>query len=241
MQRSIRPGRPWSLTLGLVLTWSVLAGTAGAQVFDITSPPAGAVVSPGETVTLMWTGGDPAWMVDVALIDETVGVVALWIELTGPNDGSLTWVVPSSLPGEGPCGHTYRFYVQESSQATWTYGPEFSVSCGLSVAIDVKPGSFPNSINPRSRGRIPVAVLTTDSFDAASVDPESVVFGPAAASPAKARLDDADGDGDLDLILHFRTQETGIACGDTAAALMGLTYDGQEIEGTDSVKTVGCR
>jgi hypothetical protein len=33
------------------------------------------------------------------------------------------------------------------------------------VAIDIKPGSWPNSINLRSRGVIPVAILTTDSFE----------------------------------------------------------------------------
>jgi hypothetical protein len=44
--------------------------------------------------------------------------------------------------------------------------------------IDIKPGSFPNSINPRSKGVIPVAILTTDTFDATTVDPLSVTFGP---------------------------------------------------------------
>ncbi len=32
------------------------------------------------------------------------------------------------------------------------------------VSIDIKPGSFPNSISPRSKGVIPVAILTTDSL-----------------------------------------------------------------------------
>jgi hypothetical protein len=43
--------------------------------------------------------------------------------------------------------------------------------------IDVKPGSFPNSINVRSAGVIPVAILTTGAFDAAAVDPTTVLFG----------------------------------------------------------------
>ncbi len=49
-----------------------------------------------------------------------------------------------------------------------------------------------------------------------------------------------DSDGDLDLMLHFRTQGTGIQCGDTEASLTGETFDGQAIQGTDSVVTVGC-
>jgi len=36
----------------------------------------------------------------------------------------------------------------------------------LTVAIDIKPGSDPNAINPNSKGVIPVAILTTPEFDA---------------------------------------------------------------------------
>jgi hypothetical protein len=109
--------------------------------------------------------------------------------------------------------------------------------------IDIKPGSFPNSINPRSKGVIPVAVLTTSSFDATAVDPATVLFGPAGteATPVHSALEDVDGDGDADIILHFKTQDTGIVCGDTSASLTGETSGGQVIEGSDSIKTVGCK
>jgi hypothetical protein len=111
------------------------------------------------------------------------------------------------------------------------------------VAIDIKPGGFPNSINPRSHGRIPVAILTTDSFDATTVDSTTVRFGATGteAAPIRWALEDGDGDGDTDLILYFSTEATGIECGDTNASLTGETVGGQEIEGLDSVNTVGCR
>lgn len=111
------------------------------------------------------------------------------------------------------------------------------------VAIDIKPGSDPNSINPRSRGVIPVAILTTDTFDAATVDPTTVLFGATGTevAPAHFALEDVDRDGDTDLILHFNTQQTGIQCGDTSATLAGETFSGQMIEGSDSIKTVGCK
>jgi hypothetical protein len=113
----------------------------------------------------------------------------------------------------------------------------------LGVPIDIKPGSLPNSINPRSQGSIPVMVVTTPSFDAATVDATSVRFGATGseASPEQSALEDEDGDGDLDLVLHFRTQQTGIVCGTTSASLTGQTLGGQPIEGTDSVRTVGCK
>jgi hypothetical protein len=79
----------------------------------------------------------------------------------------------------------------------------------LSVQIDVKPGSDPNSINLASNGRIAVAIFTTDDFDASQVDAGTVVF--AGASAVHSALEDVDGDGDLDMVLHFQVQETNLA------------------------------
>jgi hypothetical protein len=90
---------------------------------------------------------------------------------------------------------------------------------------------------------IPLAILTTENFDATAVNPMSVRFGPNGAVEAHGRghFEDADGDGDLDLILHFRIQDTDIQCGATLASLKGVTFSGQAISGSDSINTVGCR
>jgi hypothetical protein len=113
----------------------------------------------------------------------------------------------------------------------------------LIVDIDIKPGSDPNSINPKSKGNIPVAILTTDDFDAATVAPASVRFGKTGAEAAavKSALEDVDGDGDSDMILHFKTKDTGIACGDTSASLTGTTSAGNAISGSDSIQTISCK
>ena len=111
------------------------------------------------------------------------------------------------------------------------------------VSIDIKPGSFPNSIDPRSKGVVPVAILSTNIFNAITVDPASVYFGAVGteATPLRSAREDVDHDGVMDMIFHFRTQDTGIICGTTSASLKGNTFGGQMIKGTDSVNTVGCK
>ncbi|MFL5382544.1 MAG: hypothetical protein ACJ8GN_08550 [Longimicrobiaceae bacterium] len=111
------------------------------------------------------------------------------------------------------------------------------------IQVDVKPGDAPNSINPRSLGVIPVAVLTDGDFDAATLDPSTVRFGATGteAAPVHVSSADVDGDADLDAIFHFETRQTGIACGTTSVALTGKTFAGTPVRGTDSVRTVGCR
>jgi hypothetical protein len=111
------------------------------------------------------------------------------------------------------------------------------------VLIDVKPGTFPNTVNPASKGVIPVAIRTTDTFDAFTVNPSTVRFGLTGteAIPKHLGVEDVGRDGTLDLIFHFETEDTGIVCGTTSVALTGQTWTGQAFRGFDSVQTVGCR
>lgn len=118
----------------------------------------------------------------------------------------------------------------------------FAITMPRLVEIDIKPGSYPNSINPNAGGVIPVAILTTDDFDASNVDPETVALdGEGARSKGKSgkfgSLEDVDGDGDLDLVVQIENVITW-DLNATEAMLTGETYDGIFIEGTDSVRIV---
>jgi len=119
----------------------------------------------------------------------------------------------------------------------------------LEITIDVKPGGVTNSINADSKGVVPVAVLTTSIADGDaidfdpwdSIDVTTLAFGPALVAPSmEPKADDVDLDGDLDMILHFKTQAIGITCGDTELGLTALTYGGQTATGTDTIVTLGC-
>jgi hypothetical protein len=111
------------------------------------------------------------------------------------------------------------------------------------VVMDIKPGDGPNTLNPRSNGVIPVAILTTEQFDATSIDVPSLRFGATGeeASAVRAIFDDVDGDGDPDLLVFFRSRDTGIDCKTLFTYISGKTSTGADIAGTDSVNVVGCR
>lgn len=104
-----------------------------------------------------------------------------------------------------------------------------------SVKIDIKPGSDPNSINLKSKGVVAVALLTEESFDATTIDQATVVF--ASAKPVRWTIEDVDGDGDLDVVFHFNTQELKLDGTSTEATLTGnILSTGQSIQGTDTVR-----
>lgn len=111
------------------------------------------------------------------------------------------------------------------------------------VSIDIKPGSFPNSINLGSGGTVPVAIFSTSAFDATAIDPTTVTL---ASAPVKlkgkgtpmASFEDLNGDGLLDLVVHVSTEALQLSETDTQAILEGQTLSGISIRGTDSVRVV---
>jgi hypothetical protein len=113
----------------------------------------------------------------------------------------------------------------------------------LQASIQIKPPSAePVSVNPRAQGVTPVAILTTTDFDATLVDAATVRFGPnAARNSSPATLQDINGDGKPDLVLHFRDQDAGIGCGATTATLTGKTLTQQSFGGSEAIRTVGCK
>ncbi len=116
--------------------------------------------------------------------------------------------------------------------------------------VDIKPGSFPNPVNLKSKGVLPVAILGTTDFDVKDVDFDSLRFGDpllidnggTAVSPLRSSLVDISGDGLLDLTLKFSTRdlvEFGALGFDTIEGLLtGLLKDGTSIEGMDSIRIV---
>jgi hypothetical protein len=114
------------------------------------------------------------------------------------------------------------------------------------VDLDIKPGSYPNSINcDNQKEDIAVAVLTTEDFDATTVDHTTVTFEGASETHVDKKTgeprrheEDVDQDGDIDLVFHFRQGESNLSCESTEGILVGETYAGVPIEGSDSVRMI---
>lgn len=122
---------------------------------------------------------------------------------------------------------------------THLYSPFVSVIEGfpLSARVDVQSGAF----NPRSRQPIQAAILSTSNLDATSVDPTTVRLGATGTevAPVRFTLDDANGDGSTDMILHFEPRLMGLSCKSTHVVLRGEAF-GAEIAGWDLITTTGC-
>jgi len=112
----------------------------------------------------------------------------------------------------------------------------------MTVTIDIKPGEGPAPINTKSKGTIPVAVLSSPTFDAfAQVDQTSLSFGHTGSEKSLAFCSgpqDVNGDGLLDLVCHFNTLLTQFQGGDTKGILKGKILGGNTMMGTDSVVVV---
>ncbi|MBM4024368.1 MAG: leucine-rich repeat domain-containing protein [Planctomycetes bacterium] len=117
--------------------------------------------------------------------------------------------------------------------------------CAKQVTIDIKPDSYPNSINLGSKGLIPVAILSDTNFDATAIDPSSVLLcGAPVALRGKAGKYvadevDVDNDGLVDLVLQVETKNFDPnLLQDGYAILTGTTFVGEYIEGKDEVTIV---
>lgn len=113
----------------------------------------------------------------------------------------------------------------------------------LEVPIFIRPGSpQPAAINPSSRGIIPVAVLSTPTFDATTIKTSTVIFGPMGPTRANVlwavRLD-VNRDKRPDMLYFFRTQDAGFGCEAPGASIQGQTKKGQQIYGNSPIRIVG--
>ncbi|MFE2322416.1 CARDB domain-containing protein [Streptomyces sp. NPDC059385] len=154
----------------------------------------------------------------------------------------------------------------DPNPANNTASTSFQIDCVVPIAINVRPGGFPNSINLNTDATL--AALTTRAgeynlplpFSATAIDVAQTYWGLRerlfnTATPAGAReihgrghpedsyeLDERTRDRDTDLVMHFKPSESGLTLGSTRACLKGRyrATGGQVYTflGCDSVRVV---
>lgn len=104
---------------------------------------------------------------------------------------------------------------------------EMACETHTGVTVDVKPGDAINKVNLSSRGLLPVAVLTTEDFDAslftaemAHLSDAGMLMGCGGAEAVRWAHTDVDEDGDIDLVFFFRVQDLNLTLDSTAVMLM---------------------
>ena len=112
----------------------------------------------------------------------------------------------------------------------------------MQVNIEVKPHSHRRTrIDPKSKHKIPVALLSSSEFDAANVDQKSLTFGPTGDEPSFSHCHypyDVNHDGLVDMVCDFKNDVAGFEPGDLEGILRGKTDDGREFEGHGLLKVV---
>ncbi len=113
-----------------------------------------------------------------------------------------------------------------------------ALHCAVDVDIDIKPGSYPNSINLNNGGNVPVCVFSNPSFDATTIDLSTVVFAGATPLSIGQSPQDINNDGLMDMVFHFSTQTLNLTATSTSASIYGFTTGGQAFTGSDSVRII---
>jgi len=218
----------------------------GENWLDADDSGTGPTVTEGATVLFKYeitnTGEvdvDPALTYTVT--DDVLGSITDGTEdPLGP--GTTATITKYATAGSGEQGNVATVNASEDGGTTYPYTDSdaayYTGVAPVSVEIDIKPGSDPNSINLKSKGVVPVALLGSESFDVSTVDDSTVTFGPGEATIAhnSAHLEDVNGDGYLDMVLHFRTQELNL---DETSEVADLTISSEDAVGSSYASHVG--
>jgi hypothetical protein len=241
-------------------TTTTIADTGGPYTFFFSSPS----INRGGTVAFQafHTGGNGIFTGPDPVADKVIAI-------GDPLSGSTVTTVIFSREGLNDMGQVaFVARLADDTQALYRADPEDGgdpVPPGpvplpvpspdpdldpVNVTIDIKPGSDRNSVNLSSQGVVRVAILSTSTFDAATVDPASINLSGAyekqkGKGTLMASYKDVNRDGYLDLVIHVETQSLSLEESTTAAAestpkatLTGMTYNGTIITGSDTIHSV---
>jgi len=257
----------------LIIVVALLPAVAVAHWLDeiVIVPPVPTTVAPGETIDVVfnYTTRDAKlprdhsaacpWKVRLDSVNpyegEPLDSGVNWHYLSDLEYVTFNVVASATIPSDTTIGpHSIVVWASTDISWTWPNTPELIksyvipivvVSPVLEVGIDIKPGSTPNTINLGSNGVVPVAILSTDTFDATQVDPATVSLAGAGVALRGKGTNyltterDVNGDGLIDLEVKVETENLDPGTFQNGSAVLtGSTYDGQAISGMDEITIV---
>jgi len=190
-----------------------------------------------------------------------------WKWVTGPEAGTVFWdngvgIGYSNWSSGNPSGGAENHLMlnwpfatsnqwNDANAGPYGYVVEFTIPEPTTLAlVDIKPGSDPNSINLKSNGVLPIAILSTDEFDVSEVDIDTLLFGDpllldnggTAVSPLRSAFEDVNDDGFVDLTPKFSIPDLveyeALGPHTLEGLLTGETVDGIPFSGMDSIRIV---
>jgi hypothetical protein len=188
--------------------------------------------------------------------DNTLSVECLaLIGTTIPAGGWTSCAYTITHTDAGSYDNTAYVTVQDNEGNSATASDDATVTVVIGVDIDIKPGSDPNSINVKSKGVLPVAILGSADFDTTQVDPVTMLLSwdgmtggiPGIISPLRWNWEDINGDGFMDMGLKYSMGDlmtytvTNEPPGPLTMTLMGNLkeeHSGTPIAGEDTVRII---
>ena len=162
---------PWSET------WSFTTPLGPGPARPILESPAMGQIDVALRPAFEWSGLADATNYELQVAEEC-DLSNLVIDKTGANMlGPVTvYVTPSDLKyGIDYCWRV-RAINSTGNPSPWSDTGIFTTIEELTVVlINIKPGSYPNSLNVKSKGVLPVAILGTAVFDVMTIDPSQTV------------------------------------------------------------------
>jgi hypothetical protein len=247
------------LAVGLALPAAGPADAVELPIVTVTKSVSPTTATVGDLVTY-----------DVVVVNE--GSLTVWVTELCDDRWSTCLLVSYTLSPGDAITVSYIYEVTEGDVGvlrncfTVTYNDDagivyFETGCtdltveplDSDIDIDIKPGSFPNSLNVNSKGVLPVAILGTEDFDVMTVNASTVVLSwPGITLPLRAdgvpplrwAWEDVNSDGLMDIVLKYNMKVmlpftlTHEAPGDLRMMLKGELLDGTPVEGYDTVRII---
>ncbi len=152
-------------------------GSASWETSDIIT----GLVGPNASTAALWT--------DTDISNAAPSLISFRMIGDWPGGNADLFVGPRSATTISTSFSMSEYYGGEAIQpASNAYTSSVAPPGAIQVEIDLKPGNARNVINPRSKGRAWLAILSNADFDALQVDPETVAIGSAGGSPDRYKV-----------------------------------------------------